>query len=120
MARFDGMRDGAVDPQDQMVRLGYSATGMIALISVNFAMTVATICIAGFRRLNTGLGEISMSVVISAACHIERTEPEPWLKEVQWGDVTDGNGHDEDSQTVRHCAFTSLIAQRPKVNHLYQ
>lgn len=120
MARFDGMRDGAIDPQDQMVRLGYSATGMIALIAVNFAMTVAAICIAGFRRLSTGLGEMSMSAVISAACHLARTEPEPWLKEVQWGDVTDGNDDDEDSQTVRHCAFTSLTTQRPKVNRLYR
>ncbi|KAF9696725.1 hypothetical protein EKO04_005443 [Ascochyta lentis] len=120
MARFDGMRDGEVDSNDQMVRLGYSAAGMIALISVNFAMMVATICIAGFRRLSTGLGEMSMSVVISAACHVERQEYEPWLQEVQWGDVSNSNSEVEDGQIVRHCAFTSLFTERPIEGHAYR
>ncbi|UPX09651.1 uncharacterized protein EKO05_0000336 [Ascochyta rabiei] len=120
MARFDGMRDGNIDPQDQMVRLGYSATGMIALISVNFAMMVVTICVAGFRRLSTGLGEMSMSVVISAACHIKRPEYEPWLQAVQWGDVSGGIGEMEGGQDIRHCAFTSLSAERPIEGHIYR
>lgn len=120
MARFDGVRDGQVDPQDRMVRLGYNAAGMIALISLNFAMMAATIFIAGFRRLSTGLGEMSMSVVISAACHVKQREVEPWLQAVQWGDVTEGSGEVKDGQIVRHCAFTSLLAERPSEGQAYQ
>ncbi|KAJ4352820.1 hypothetical protein N0V95_003928 [Ascochyta clinopodiicola] len=120
MARFDGMKDGKVDPTDQMVRLGYSPTGMIVLISVNFAMMVVTICVAGFRRLSTGLGEMSMSVVISAACHVKRQEYEPWLQAVQWGDVSGGIGEMEGGQDIRHCAFTSLSAERPIEGHAYR
>lgn len=120
MARFDGMRDGQVDPKDQVVRLGYNAAGMIALISVNVAMLVATIWMAGFRRLKTGLGEMSMSVVISAACHLQRYEAEPWLQAVQWGDVSEGVGEVKDGQIVRHCAFTSLSVERLVEGHAYQ
>lgn len=120
MARFDGMRDGETDHQDQVVRLGYNVTGMIALVSVNVSMMVTTICIAGFRRLSTSLGEISMSVVISAACHIDRYECEPWLQAVQWGDVSEGTGEVGDGPSVRHCAFTSLLAKPPIEHHMYQ
>lgn len=120
MVRFDGMRNGKVDTQDQMVRLGYNVAGMIALISIIVGMMVATICIAGFRRLSTGLGEMSMSAVISAACHLKRYEAEPWLQAVQWGDVSNGVGEVKDGQIVRHCAFTSLLAERPTEGHAYQ
>lgn len=120
MARFDGMSDGQIVRKDQLVRLGYSVTGMIALILVNVGLTVVTICIAGFRRLGTGLGEISMSVVISAACHINRYEAEPWLQAVQWGYVSEGTGEFGDGPNVRHCAFTSLLAKPPIQHHLYQ
>lgn len=120
MARFDGMRDGQVDTKDQMVRLGYNAAGMIALITVIVTMMIVTVCIAGFRRLSTGLGEISMSAVISAACHLKRHEPEPWLEAVQWGDVSGGVGEVKDGQVVRHCAFTSARAERPTEGQAYQ
>lgn len=120
MARFDGMRDGQVDTKDRMVRLGYNAPAMIALISVNVAMLVVTVYMAGFRRLNTGLGEMSMSVVISAACHLKRYEAEPWLQAVQWGDVSEGVVEVKDGRIVRHCAFTSLLAERPTEGHVYQ
>lgn len=120
MARFDGMRDGQVDPKDQMVRLGYNAAGMIALITVNVVMMLITICMGGFRRLNTGLGEMSMSVVISAACHLKRYEAEPWLQTVQWGDVSEGVGEVKNGQIVRHCAFTSMLAECPSEGHMYQ
>ena len=121
MARFDGVDvDGELDKRDQLVRLAYNVQGMTALIGVNFAMVVATVSIAGFRRLRTGLGEIAMSVVISAACHVKRYEAEPWLQEVQWGDVSEGVGGVRDGQIVRHCAFTSLLAEPPTEEHAYQ
>ena len=121
MARFDGMRNGKIDEEDQMVRLGYNAAGMIALISVNVALMGATICIAGFKRLSTGMGEMSMSAVVSAACHLKRYEAEPWLQAVQWGDVSGGGvGEVEDGQSVRHAAFTSLLAERPREGLVYK
>ncbi|KAL1609631.1 hypothetical protein SLS59_001139 [Nothophoma quercina] len=121
MARFDGVDvDGELDKRDQLVRLAYNVQGMTALIGVNFAMVVATVSIAGFRRLRTGLGEIAMSVVISAACHVKRYEAEPWLQKVQWGDVSEGIGEVRDGQIVRHCAFTSLLAEPPTEEHAYQ
>lgn len=61
-----------------------------------------------------------MSVVISAACHLKRYEAEPWLQAVQWGDVSNGAGEVKDGQIVRHCAFTSLLAERPTEGHAYQ
>ncbi|KAF2631727.1 hypothetical protein BU25DRAFT_195561 [Macroventuria anomochaeta] len=121
MARFDGIDAyGKVDPNDQIVRLAYNVTGMAALIAVNFGMMVATVCIAGFQRQRTGLGEIAMSVVISAACHVERHEAEPWLQKVQWGDVSGDIKENEKSDAIRHCAFTSLRADPPIVGQKYQ
>lgn len=121
MARFDGMRYNQIDEEDQMVRLGYNAAGMIALISVNVAMMGATVCIAGFKRLSTGMGEMSMSAVVSAACHLKRFEAEPWLQAVQWGDVSGGGvGEVEDGQSVRHAGFTSLLAERPREGLVYK
>lgn len=119
MARFDGVNvDDVVDPNDRIVRLAYSIPGMTALVAVTFVTAVATVCIAGFRRLRTGLGEIAMSVVISAACHVKRQEDEPWKRKVQWGDV--GNEEVVDGKIVRHCAFTSLESRPPTEDFLYQ
>jgi hypothetical protein len=121
MARYDGVDIyDNIDRKDQIVRLAYNVQGMTALIGVNFAMVVATVSIAGFRRLRTGLGEIAMSVVISAACHVKRYEAQPWLQKIQWGDVSEGIGEVEDGQIVRHCAFTSLLAEPPTEGHLYR
>lgn len=120
MVRIDGVDPyGNTDLDDQMVRLGYSATGMVSLIGVSVALMVATVCVGTFRRMRTGLGETSMSVVISAACHQQRYEPEPWLQEVQWGDVTDtvdGGG----KSSARHCAFTTTVVGRPIAGQAYQ
>lgn len=111
MARFDGINvNGIEDPDDKLARLAYNVTGMAALIAVNFAMMVGTVAMAGLHRLRTGLGEIAMSVVISAACHLQRHEDEPWLQKVQWGDVSGDVAETGDDNTVRHCAFTSLRA----------
>ncbi|KAF1833717.1 hypothetical protein BDW02DRAFT_569698 [Decorospora gaudefroyi] len=116
MVRIDGVDAQAhIDEHDQLVRLGYSATGVIALIGVSVGMMVATVCTTFFRRLRTPLGETSMSVIISAACHIRRYEPEPWLREVQWGDTTA-----VDEGGVRHCAFTTGMVDRPIVGQAYQ
>jgi hypothetical protein len=123
MARYDAFSsNNQPDENDRLVRLGYSATGIIALISVTAALTIITVCIAGFRRLSTELGEISMSVVISAACHVKRNEDVPWLRKVQWGDVSGSVEGDEqdDRQTVRHCGFTSMRAERPIQGQLYR
>jgi hypothetical protein len=123
MVRIDGVNaHGEIDPDDRLVRLGYSATGVIALISLAIAMMVATVCVATFRRLGTGLGETSMSVVISAACHPGRWETEPWLQEVMWGDVTEGAGGEQtgDGQVVRHISFTARSAERPIVGQAYR
>jgi hypothetical protein len=118
MARFDGVNiDDVVDSDDQIVRLAYSIPGMTALVAVTFAMAIGTVCIAGFRRLRTGLGEIAMSVVISAACHVKRQEDEPWKRKVQWGDV--GNEEVKDGKIIRHCAFTSLESRPPTEGLLY-
>lgn len=116
MVRIDGINShGVIDEHDRLVRLGYSTTGIVSLIGVSIAMLVATVCIASFRRLGTALHETSMSAVISAACHTERYETEPWLQEVQWGDVTEGPGAvvGEDGQHVRHVSFTARLAKRP-------
>lgn len=120
MARFDGVTvDGVIDSGDQIVRLAYSIPGMTALVAVTFAMAVGTVCIAGFRRLSTGLEEVAMSVVLSAACHLKREENEPWKKKVQWGDV--GNEEvEEDGHIIRHCAFTSLDSRPPTEGFLYR
>ncbi|KAF1931586.1 uncharacterized protein M421DRAFT_55896 [Didymella exigua CBS 183.55] len=118
MARFDGVNvDDVVDSGDQIVRLAYSIPGMTALVAVTFAMAISTVCIAGFRRLRTGLGEIAMSAVISAACHVKRREDKPWERKVQWGDV--GNEEVVDGEIVRHCAFTSLDSRPPTEGFLY-
>jgi hypothetical protein len=118
MARFDGVNiDDVVDSDDQIVRLAYSIPGMTALVAVTFAMAIGTVCIAGFRRLRTGLGEIAMSVVVSAACHVKRQEDEPWKRKVQWGDV--GNEEVKDGKIIRHCAFTSLESRPPTEGLLY-
>jgi hypothetical protein len=118
MVRIDGVNSrGEIDPNDRLVRLGYSATGVVSLIGVAVGMMVATVFVGSFRRLWTGLGETSMSVVISAACHPGRYEPESWLQAVQWGDVTEGmssEGHGH-----RHVSFTSRLAGRPIVGHTY-
>jgi hypothetical protein len=86
MVHIDGVdAHGDVDESDQLVRLGYSATGVVAPIGVSVGGMVATVCTAVFRHARTPLGETSMSVVLSAACHGSRYEAEPWLREVQWG-----------------------------------
>lgn len=106
MVRIDGVNaQGAVDENDRLVRLGYSATGIVALIGVSVGMLVATACICAFRRMGTPLHETSMSVLISAACHPGRYEAEPWLQEVIWGDVTEDGRRD-----VRHASFTARFA----------
>jgi hypothetical protein len=119
MVRIDGVKaNGEIDQDDRLVRLGYSATGIVSLVGVAVAMMVATVCIGSFRRLQTGLGETSMSVVISAACHPERYEPEPWLQEVQWGDVdggVPGAGNGEG-----HISFTARMAERPVIGRVYR
>jgi hypothetical protein len=122
MVRIDGIdSSGAIDPDDRLVRLGYSATGVILLIGVAVGMMVATVCVGSFRRLRTGLGETSMSVVISAACHPGRYETEPWLQEVQWGDVTEGGEMDAVSLPhVRHMSFTARLAKDPIVGQSYR
>jgi hypothetical protein len=84
MVRIDGVDSQYnVDDQDQLVRLGYSATGLIALIGVSVGAMVATVLVTSSRRLGTPLGDTSMSVAISAACHGSMYEQEPWLREVQ-------------------------------------
>ena len=121
MVRIDGVNARKeIDPNDQLVRLGYSSTGVISLIGVSVGMMVATVCIGAFRVLRTRLGETSMSVIISAACHVRRYEPEPWLQEVQWGDVTERTEFGGEEQRVRHCAFTARLAERPIVGQAYQ
>ncbi|KAJ4371577.1 hypothetical protein N0V83_004796 [Neocucurbitaria cava] len=128
MVRIDGVNaHREIDPNDRLVRLGYSATGVVSLIAVSVAMLLATVCVGAFRRLRTGLGETSMSVVISAACHVMRYEAEPWLQEVQWGDVgaattatAEGAQSLEGLDGVRHCAFTARLAERPIVGQAYQ
>jgi hypothetical protein len=122
MVRIDGVNSrGQIDPDDRLVRLGYSATGVITLIGVAVAMMVAVVCVGSFKRLRTGLGETSMSIVISAACHPGRHEAEPWLQEVQWGDVTeDTDTCDIASPPVRHISFTAKLAKRPIVGRAYR
>ncbi|KAF2870435.1 hypothetical protein BDV95DRAFT_496366 [Massariosphaeria phaeospora] len=122
MVRIDGVNaHREVDTMDRIVRLGYSATGVVALIGVSAGMMVVTVCVGVFRRMRTELGETSMSVVISAACHVARNEPEPWLQEVQWGDVTsDAEDRASTEHSVRHCAFTTLRTEVPRKEHLYR
>ncbi|CAO2655960.1 Nn.00g047630.m01.CDS01 [Neocucurbitaria sp. VM-36] len=127
MVRIDGVNaHREIDPNDRLVRLGYSATGLVSLIAVSFTMLVVTVCVGVFRRLRTELGETSMSVVISAACHVMRHEADPWLQEVQWGDVgageavTEGAEYMEEQQSVRHCAFTARLAERPILGQAYR
>jgi hypothetical protein len=84
-------------------------------------MMVATVCVGSFRRLSTGLGETSMSVVISAACHPGRYETQPWLQEVQWGDVTEEDEmNGSTSPRVRHVSFTARLAKQPIVGQAYR
>ncbi|KAH8730757.1 hypothetical protein GQ44DRAFT_672608 [Phaeosphaeriaceae sp. PMI808] len=120
MVRIDGVNSsGVLDEHDRLVRLGYSASGVVSLIGVAVALMVATVCVGAFRRLWTGLGETCMSVVISAACHPWRYETEPWLQEVQWGDVTEerpGGGE----QVVRHISFSGRLVDRPIVGQVYR
>ncbi|KAF2036757.1 hypothetical protein EK21DRAFT_52086 [Setomelanomma holmii] len=119
MVRIDGVNSrGEIDQDDRLVRLGYSSSGILALIGVALAMLVATVCIGSFRRLWTSLGETSMSAVISAACHPGRYEVEPWLQEVQWGDVTESD-NSGDGQTARHISFTARLTERPTVDQAY-
>lgn len=122
MVRIDGVNiHREVDPNDQLVRLGYSAPGIVAVIGVSFGMMITTVCMGAFRKLRTGLGETSMSVIISAACHPRRYEPEAWFKAVQWGDVTESVESGEgDEDGVRHCAFTSQMAERPIEGQAYR
>ncbi|KAF1912724.1 hypothetical protein BDU57DRAFT_583233 [Ampelomyces quisqualis] len=121
MVRIDGVNSrGETDPEDRLVRLGYSVTGIVSLVGVAVVMMVTTVCIGSLRRLGTGLGETSMSVVISAACHPGRYENEPWLQEVQWGDVTERpEVVDDTAQHVRHISFTARLARRPIVGQAY-
>jgi hypothetical protein len=121
MVRIDGINSrGEIDPDDRLVRLGYSSTGIVLLIGVAFGLMVATVCVGSFRRLRTGLGETSMSVVISAACHPERYETEPWLQEVQWGDVTEEVETYGNASHVRHISFTARLAKQPIVGQAYR
>lgn len=123
MVRIDGVNARQeVDPKDQLVRLGYSVTGMVSLIGASLVMMLGIVFVSSFKRLNTNLGETSMSVIISAACHLKRHETEPWLQELQWGDVSghaEGRQNGED-QGVRHIAFTTQLAERPIVGQAYQ
>ena len=120
MVRFDGVdAHGRVDDRDQLVRLGYSATGVIALIAVSFAMLVVTVCMASVRRLNSPLGETSMSVVLSAACHGNRHEPALWIREVQWGVVASEGEVDRSGIQVEHCAFTTEFAGQLVTGRIY-
>lgn len=114
MVRIDGVNaQGIIDQKDRLVRLGYSARGIVALISVSMGMLIATACIGAFVRMGTPLHETSMSAVISAACHPERFEVEPWLQEVQWGDVSEEGGvrEGDDGEGVRHASFTARFAK---------
>lgn len=122
MVRIDGINSrGETDLEDRLVRLGYSVKGIVSLVGVAVAMMVATVCIGAFRRLGTELGETSMSVLISAACHPGRYENEPWLQEVQWGDVTEGpEVVDGAAHHVRHISFTARLAKRPIVGQAYR
>lgn len=123
MVRIDGVNSHhEVDTEDQLVRLGYSATGVVSLIAVSVVMLVAIVFVSSSKRLTTNLGETSMSVILSAACHLKRHETEPWLQELQWGDVS-GNAVDRESseeQGVRHIALTAQLAEQPTVGQAYQ
>jgi hypothetical protein len=120
MVRIDGVdANGTIDEDDRLVRLGYSAKGVTALISLAVAMMVSTVCMGWYRRLWTGLGETSMSVLLSAACHPERLEVEPWLQGVQWGDVSEGE-HGSDKRVARHLSFTARLAKQPIHGQMYR
>jgi hypothetical protein len=123
MVRIDGVNSHyETDTKDQLVRLGYSATGVVSLIGVSVGMLVSTVFVSSYKRLNTNLGETSMSVIISAACHLKRHDTEPWLQELQWGDVS-GNAENRESgeeQGVRHIAFTAQLAGQAIVGQAYQ
>ena len=118
MIRLDGVGlGGQIDKQDRIVRLGYSSTGIVCLIALSAVLLIGTVGMASFRRVNTELGETSMSVIISAACHQKdqqlEHEPELWKQAIQWGDVSNGG------QQVRHCAFTASMVRKPMIGQAY-
>ncbi|MCJ1444309.1 MAG: hypothetical protein MMC23_004810 [Stictis urceolatum] len=85
LVRIDGVDTrGIVDGDDRLVRLGYSAKGIIAIIVVACVMMLVTLALGVLKRLSTGLGEASNSVVQSPACHIASDERDIQWKEIGW------------------------------------
>ncbi|KAF1990616.1 hypothetical protein K402DRAFT_460066 [Aulographum hederae CBS 113979] len=119
-----------LDPHDRLTRLGYSNTGIVSVIAVSFFGILVTYFLGAFKRLESdaGLGDASNSAVISAACHSANSEPGMYLERVWWGDVSEQGrrrggvvgGGDGDEEAVRHCAFTSGMARRPREGGLYR
>jgi hypothetical protein len=89
LVRIDGVyANGEVDIYDRLTRLGYSTSGVIAVIA---AMTVGTaigVLLGVFQRLDGGVGDGSNSVVISAACHPLVRKRDMQARRVKWGDIT--------------------------------
>ncbi|KAF2756565.1 hypothetical protein EJ05DRAFT_502068 [Pseudovirgaria hyperparasitica] len=120
MVRIDGVdRNHNIDPDDRLSRLGYSSAGIIGLVCICLLVTILTLCLGAFKKLHNGLGEVSNSAVISAACHGLPGDNDAHVQEVVWGDVSP----DDESTvapSVRHCSFTSRLAERPIVGQLYR
>jgi len=106
--------DGSFDASSSISTVGYSC---IAIFCALVLGGVAVVCgiVNGFRRYDDGIPLVgSCSAAISAACHPQRGDEMAFLKPVMWGKV-----HEDRTDGLGHCCFSSFEVERPVSGELY-
>ena len=109
-------------PEDTKVMgCGYSCAAIIFAIVVGVLLLAALVG-CGFRRYHSSVPMASTcSVAISAACHPPSDDKDAAFREVQWGNVRPPGDHlNQAGDGVKHCSFTSFVAEPLEAGNIYE
>lgn len=110
-------RQGQLSPDSSEAACGFSSSALLALVVLLLVLFIL-VSILGFLKFDAHVPFAgSCSWVISAACHPDPDEAEPWLEKVQWGVISEKN---EDEEAVGHCSFSARSVGTPKVGMKYE
>ncbi|KIW04859.1 uncharacterized protein PV09_04041 [Verruconis gallopava] len=94
--------------------VGYSPVAAIICLLIGVSMLVALVFVA-LGRYKPGIPlAASCSAAISAACHLERNEPDAAVLPLLWGVAAS-----EQWDRIGHCAFSSLGVREPVDGNRY-